>query len=855
MRSAETTRARSRCAAGARARSGAGSAAILIAGLLRAGERGGRQRARAAAPRRLPAAFAPRDFPKISQDVSGLQRGRNNRLVVCAAHWGRSGSGARVAQEQRLEFLMMIRGAHRRPFRAVDIAVLAALALAGSATMAAEPAAPPDSSSLSAVLISATPEVESAKTQAPTLQPLDVSQPTSVVSQYFIQNNIAPSGNFDDAIAIAPSVQSVSPNGPGLMENMVLSIRGFTNGEYNVTFDGIPWGDSNDFTQHSTSYYMGNDEGSVSVDRGPGTAATIGNATFGGTVSVDSARPRAQTTFTPYYSYGSWNTQDVGARFDTGSIAKYDGTAGYINAQSLSSDGYLSGEALKRKNVFTKFVAPLDGAGVVTFVAMYNQLHQNVGLGATREQIAQFGPSYQLSNDPTNQNYYGYNFDDIHSDFEYLGIAAPLAGGWSVDNKVYTYAYYHDGHNGEDPNGFTPNGTSYSATDVPGQHLVMYYRSWGDTLNLRDDLPFGDVKTGLWVDRQSNERALFEVDETLNQAINPSTPGDLLSAYDRLLSQTLLTVQPYAQLDWNILPNLTLSPGVRYDHFRRDVHSIVNVKTGLPQTYTDNFDSVLPSVLLHYAITDRWVAYAQVGKGYLAPNENYFDRQSPNATSTSPQQSWNYQAGTSWQSRRLSLSGDVYYIDFSNMINSRKEGTDTVFYNSGGVIYRGIEAEATSYLGGGFSAFANGSINSAKYAGSSLSGLWIPNAPQWTGALGAIYNLHGWYASVMEKWVGKTYSDNYTDANNIAHDLYPIGSYGITDLSLGYTVPADASFLANASIKLQVDNVLDKTSIDALAGYAATNDPNLDPNADPNGTPLWWTIPARSVFATVTVPF
>jgi iron complex outermembrane recepter protein len=754
---------------------------------------------------------------------------------------------------------MMNRGARGRRLRAIDIAVLASLAFAASAAMAADPgtgAGPSgeQSAGLKAVLISAAPEVESAKTQAPTLQPLDVSQPTSVVSQYFIQNNIAPSGNFDDAIAIAPSVQSVAPNGPGLMENMVLSIRGFTNGEYNVTFDGIPWGDSNDFTQHSTSYYMGNDQGSVSVDRGPGTAATIGNATFGGTVAVQSAQPLSHTTLTPYYSYGSWNTQDIGARFDSGSISKYDGTAGYINAQSLSSDGYLSGEALRRKNVFTKFVAPLDGAGVLTFVAMYNQLHQNVGLGATREQIARFGPNYQLSNDPTTQNYYGYNFDDIHSDFEYLGFVTPLVGGWSLDNKVYTYAYYHDGHNGEDPNGFTPNGTSYGPNNVPGQLLTMYYRSWGDALNLRDDLPFGDIKTGAWADRQSNERALKEVDETLNEAINPPTPGDPLSAYDRLLSQTLVTLQPYVQLDWDILPGLTVSPGLRYAHFRRDVHSIVNVKTGLPQTYADDFDSTLPSVLLHYKIGDQWVAYAQVGKGYLAPNENYFDRQNPSATGTSPQQSWNYQAGTSWQTRQLSLSGDVYYIDFSNMINSRKKGSDTVFYNGGGVIYKGVEAEATAYLGGGFSVFTNGSINRAKYAGTSLSGLWIPNAPQWTGALGAIYNLHGWYASLIDKWVGKTYYDTYTDANNVAHDLYPIGSYGIMSMALGYTASPDAGILPNASLRLTINNVLDSTRINALAGYTGTSDPNIDPNVDPNGTPLWWTIPARSVFATLTVP-
>lgn len=58
-----------------------------------------------------------------------------------------------------------------------------------------------------------------------------------------------------------------------MMENQDTSIRGFQDGYFNVTFDGIRWGDSNDFTHHSTSYFMPQNTGSVVVDRGPGTAA------------------------------------------------------------------------------------------------------------------------------------------------------------------------------------------------------------------------------------------------------------------------------------------------------------------------------------------------------------------------------------------------------------------------------------------------------------------------------------------------------------------------------------------------------------------------------------------------------
>ena len=90
----------------------------------------------------------------------------------------------------------------------------------------------------------------------PGTTPLDVVQPTSVISEDFIAKNLPPSGNYDEAIKFSPSVFDTAPNGPGLAESQNISIRGFQDGQFNVTFDGIPWGDSNDFTHHTTSYFM-----------------------------------------------------------------------------------------------------------------------------------------------------------------------------------------------------------------------------------------------------------------------------------------------------------------------------------------------------------------------------------------------------------------------------------------------------------------------------------------------------------------------------------------------------------------------------------------------------------------------
>jgi iron complex outermembrane receptor protein len=730
---------------------------------------------------------------------------------------------------------------------------------------------------------------DSAIAQSPTITPLDVTEPTVDISQDFIKNNMPLTSNFSEIIGLSPSVQSVSPNGPGLMENQILSIRGFVDGYYNVTFDGIPFQDSNDFTHHSTSYFMAHDLGGVNVDYGPGTAATIGNATFCCSVENLSKAPLADPTLTPYVSFGSWHSQLFGAEFDTGKIDRFDGAAGYIDAQSSSTDGELTNMGQQRKNVFAKFAASVAPNTVLTFVAMYNQIHQYVGLGATAAQIAQYGPTWGLSSDPTSQDYYGYNFDDIHTDFEYVGLQSKL-GDWVLDNKVYTYAYYHTGHNGEDPNGETPNGTYWGADDVPGQLLTNNYRSWGDTFNAKYNLFFGDLKAGIWADRQSNERALPEVDETLGGAINPNganwitnggaanyltnggingvcpasaepaTPGstiaqptaaELLGAYScnggRLLSQKLITVQPYFMVDWNVLPGLTLSPGVRYDHFEREVDAIVDVDNGAPESYDNTYSATLPSLLVHEAITDNWAAYAQAAKGFMAPNEKYYNNGptiTPGTTNLQPQETWSYQAGTTWQTKQLSASADVYYIHFNNEILSEKFGPDTFYYNAGGTNYKGVEANGTYYLGQGVSLYTNGSINRAKViesaatdcaTGSCTGGLWVPNAPNATLAYGVIYNAYGFYASLLDKRVGHTYGN--------AGETAPISSYSVLNGALGYTFGDEIGRLKGASIKFDIGNVLNKTPIIALAGSTAWL-----------GTPLYWTLPERNFNVTLEVP-
>jgi iron complex outermembrane receptor protein len=670
---------------------------------------------------------------------------------------------------------------------------------------------------------------------APTSTPLEALQPTSVITQDFIQKNLPMTANYDEAIKFSPSVFDTAPNGPGLAESQNISIRGFQDGQFNVTFDGIPIGDSNDFTHHTTSYFATHDVGLVSVDRGPGTAATIGNATFGGTVSTLSKAPTGQMGLNPYLMYGSYNTLLYGAEFDSGEIEDTGGTRIMTDLQTQTSDGYLTNESQARLNGFVKIVQPLSANTTLTAVGMYNQVRQNIGLGETQAQITQFGPNYGLSTDPTSQNFDGYNNDHITTDLEYLDLQSSFGDRWSLDTKLYTYAYFHRGLNGEDPNGEFPNVVSLDGvtniTAVPGQVLQNDYRSLGTITRLTKTFDFGDVQAGVWYDHQNNARALREVDMS-----NPALPLNLDDAdtgatngLDRLLVQNLQTFQPYVQLDWNVTDALSITPGLRYMYFDRSVNAAVNVKTGAAQTYDNTFSTLLPSISAHYTFTPNWTAYAQVAAGALAPNENFFNHTTPEATSVAPEKTWNYQIGSTIQLPDLTLSADAYYIAFTNFITSHVVGGQSVFYNLGGAKYMGLEADATYSIGGGFSLYANGSLNSAK---DNLTHQWLPNAPETTGTIGGIYSNDGFYASLMGKWVGSRFGDSgQTQGLQPVFTLDGSASYDLSQLFEG---------IKQTTIQVQVDNITDTTKIINLAGYTVGA-----------GTPLYWTQPARSVFFTI----
>ena len=94
----------------------------------------------------------------------------------------------------------------------------------------------------------------SATSVAPTQASLQATQPQSIITREFMDLSVAPTAEYSRIVNIAPSLSGDSANGPGLSETKT-TLRGFSDDQYNITFDGIPWGDTNNPAHHSTSFF------------------------------------------------------------------------------------------------------------------------------------------------------------------------------------------------------------------------------------------------------------------------------------------------------------------------------------------------------------------------------------------------------------------------------------------------------------------------------------------------------------------------------------------------------------------------------------------------------------------------
>jgi len=765
----------------------------------------------------------------------------------------------------------------------------------------------------------------SALTEAPVESKIEAVEPQSIISAQTINNTIAPTADYATIANIAPSVVNIETEGPGLSESKMLSMRGFQDGQYNVTYDGIPFGDANGETHHTTSYFPAKVLGGEVIDRGPGTAADIGENTFGGTIGLLSKDPRPDMATVLTFSDGSWNTFLGNVEVNTGNLAKLNGASIVATYQYMSSDGYRSFSYLQRNTYYLKYIQPLGKDTTLTVVANYNDIKFNNPGTVTQAQINAYGRNYGLDDNPfdPNNNYYPYNYQQKQADFEYVGLRTKLAGDISLTDKAYTYYYNNDSHeNSVDPvaGGSVTKypGTAYAGApyvndsdntlpdtgegqskasgilndDDPGGRIkVNAYRAFGDYLALvhgqDTDL---EEQVGIWAEYVRADRYAYLLDYSpAYAAANPadamkfgfidpanSKGSPFLPGYQWQMHVFNKTFQPYADLIWKPIKNLTIEAGIKDSNFTIDLEAPVNQGTEKPDFTNNTYTNIEPHFSANYTFTPNWSAYVQVAKGIAYPivtdEENVPNDPSDIAktgTSYNPanlkeEETINYQIGTVFKADRFNADADVYLIDIDNLVSSvtdPNDPTNALHFQSKGAWMSGVEVEGTYYVGGGLSVYANGSLNRATYKTdsgvpsfnvASLGAFGANGVPNSTASIGAIYNHAGWFASIENKYVGPfvVYSSalvnpdlglyGQTSTGQAGGTPVPVQSaedpgFWMADLAVGYALKMpQGSFVHSVKIKLQLDNLLNRKVqvLSAVGATPATNAFNVLPTTN-----------------------
>jgi len=651
----------------------------------------------------------------------------------------------------------------------------------------------------------------SALTQAPTDSSLDTYQPQSVIDLAFISNHLAPTADYSTIANLAPSVANVVTNGPGLSDAKRATLRGFVDTQYNVTYDGIPFADTNDFSHHTTSYFPAKMIGRVTVDRGPGTASSVGEATFGGTIALLSKDPRTDLAFVPTMSYGSNSTFLGHVEANTGLLKPLDNASAIGSYQYLRTDGYQTNVKMNRDTTYVKYLQPVGKDTTFTFLSNYNKIKFYNPLPVTQAQINTLGRNFGLSSDPASPLYYGYNYRKNRTDFEYIGIDSAPTSSWHVNGKVYTY-YYGNGSYDTASIGTK----AWDLGDNIGRYKLSAYRAWGETLTVAWDNPYGVLKFGGWHEYHRSKRIQYGLDYSKGQVLDYNPTASSTTAYFYDMVNYLFTTQLFAEYDWRISKVFTVNAGLKNVQFKRQINADINQTTKAPLFYSKSTSKTLGSLSANYSLLNEWTVYAQAAQGFLAPNLNQFYVTNPSSNQIKSQETMNYQIGTVYKKDRLNADFDLYQIDYKNyphLTNDLTTGQQN-YVMAQGAYFNGVEAEATYYVGYGASLYTNGSINQAKYKKSKLD---VDQAAQSTAVIGVMYDQNGVFGSILGKYVGRSkiyYSTlatgfNPDDASSVSA-TGTSGGYCVSDFAIGYGTKLKTHFLKNVKFKLEVNNILNR---------------------------------------------
>ena len=398
--------------------------------------------------------------------------------------------------------------------------------------------------------------------ETPITASIHTFEPQAIVSRSIIENSVPPTADFSDVVLLTPGASSTNNgNGPGLSESKTV-LRGFQDGQFNITYDGVPFGDSNNPTHHSTAYFPTGTYERIIVDRGPGGATDLGQASFGGNIHLISRELSDKAGFEAQGVYGSYDTYLARVTAQSGAIHSLGDLKVIAVAEYKDTHGALTASPAWFVNGFLKVEKPFGDRAKLTLLSSYNQdtydQSDNNGVTCTgslitagaangtptdgtgclpTSQVGLYGKSFGLVdvNDPRFAGTpwpnarHDFNWTNKRTDFEIARFQFNITDKISLDLKGYTYFYKNftvstqsstvacltNPTNSSCKSNPLVNGVITSRPgDIPGYTKLNQYRNYGFIPQLNFETDFGVGRVGAWYENSTSHRYRYSYDLT-----------------------------------------------------------------------------------------------------------------------------------------------------------------------------------------------------------------------------------------------------------------------------------------------------------------------------------------------------
>ena len=625
-----------------------------------------------------------------------------------------------------------------------------------------------------------------------------------------------------------PGVHVTSGSTFGLYEySNQVNMRGFNKSQIAFLVDGVPLGSSATAGGAPVNRFVENENlSSVTVHQGSGALSTPSAAALGGSIDYTTALPSQETSVKVSQTTASYDGSKIFTRIDTGDFAK--DTRAYMSYSETTTNKWKNEGELKREHLDAKLVSKVEDIDL-QFNLSYNNRQDHDYLDITREQYDVFGGDFGLNPNwvnnanaayQTKQNAYNWDtWQNARTDtLASVNVRADLGEG-----EIKMTPYYHDqlGTGNWAPNYVLLPDGSKDYTKQSFRQSEYETERLGLTVNYNVDIGDHELLAGLWAENGSRQNRRYWYALTNQDAGWTYNQTPYLEQFNRNFDTTSLMA--YVQTKLHFMDdNLVIDLGAKAQTTSVEFTDLQNAANSQPSKSSDA--PFLPQAGATYRLDAQSQVFGSFAMNYAQlPDSVYtgtlYDPDIENEEST------NIDLGYRFNAEKTALTAAVYYVDYSNKIESIAETTGDIFEvgqsyskNVGGVESKGLELSGLYKLTSAWNFSGTYTYTDAKYTDNvgalAISGNSVPFLPKNMVNIALDYKKNGFLFGANTKYS----KDMYGTRDNV--DDVP--DYSLTNAYMGYSKTLSDSALKDVSVMMNMNNVFDKSYLATSGSFGDT---------------------------------